>query len=109
MMRKLIVKLPNDVAATFESQPVIVMFPTNREGYFGFLDAAAKLNVGMSASKQVLSNLRGLEGLTPEAAEGLQVLTKLVHKMAAFEVLMQAYFAPSVAISYLGGKGERLQ
>jgi hypothetical protein len=108
-MRKLIIKLPDDVAATFEVQPVIVMFPTSREGYFRFLDAAENMHVGLAAGSQVIAKLQGLQGLTPEAAEGLQVLSDIVRHLVEFEAQMQAFFAPSVAISHHGGKGERLQ
>jgi hypothetical protein len=108
-MRKLTINLPAEVAATFETKPVIVMFPTNRDGYLGFLDACENVHVGLEASMQVLAKLEGLEGHTAEAAEGIEVLSNITRHLVAFEAALQAFFAPSVAISHLNGKGETLQ
>jgi hypothetical protein len=109
MTRNLTFLLPDDTAATFEAKPVIVMFPTDREGYLGFLDAAENMHVGLAASAPVLAKLKGLDGLTAEAAEGLQVLSDITRHLVEFEAVIQAFFAPSVPIEHRSGKGVTLQ
>jgi hypothetical protein len=108
-MPKLTINLPEGTAATIEIKPVIVMSPTDRDGYLGFLDACENVHVGLEASMQVLTGLKGLEGLTADAAEGIEVLSDITRHPVAFEAALQAFFAPDVAISHLNGKDETLQ
>lgn len=109
MMRKLTIQLPDETAATFEVKPVIVMFPTDREGYLGFLDAAQNISGGLQASTSVLAKLRVLDGLTIEAIEGIEVLSNITRHLVEFEAVLQVFFSPSVAIEYRTGKGVTLQ
>lgn len=108
-MRKLIIKLPDETAATFEAQPVIHMIPTNRESYLAFLARATDLHDGVAASLQVLTKLKGLDGLTAETAEGLRILAEIMRHLVMCEEVMQAFFEPGIAIATRDGRGERLQ